>query len=412
MGLLVEPIKLDLALSDTDIGILNGLAFAAFYILMGLPLGRLVDTKHRPRLLGLCVAFWSIACMGCGLAINYLALFIARICVGIGEAALNPAAISLISDYFEKDKVTRPLGVFTLGIYVGGGLAILIGGALIAWALSLPPINGPFGIVLNGWRTVFIAAGAPGLLIAIIVILTIREPRTAVASVQKNDPSILDLWFFLRNNASVFVLLFGGLVAFGFNVHAVLGWYPAMMIRTYGVSAQEVAVGYGFAYLIGGTAGSLLTATFTKLLRERGVSAPQLVLTASALFIMLCASICAPLMPSLATSILVSGVTLFTWAITITTAFAMLSTITPDKMRGTMIGLFLVIMNATGGALGTVLVGWITDTFLGSENLGTALIIVACCSLPPAICLLLLARRGFVVLDATICVSPEKQGTH
>lgn len=398
MGLLLEPIKLDLGLTDTQMGVLNGLAFAAFYIVMGVPLGRLVDSRNRARVLGVCVALWSTACMACGLAVSYWTLFLARVGVGIGEAALNPAAISLISDYYEEDRVARPLGVFTLGIYVGGGLAILLGGALIAWALTLPPIIGPFGLILNEWRLVLVLAGAPGILIALLVWRTIREPREHGLLSESEQSSIADLWAFLREHARVFALLFGGLVAFGFNVYAILGWYPAMMIRTYGVAAQDVATGYGFAYLIGGTAGALLTSTFLRWIATLGIAAPPLVLTALAMLLLLASSVAAPLMPSLIGCMLLSGVVLFSWAIIMTTAFVILSTITPGQLRGTMVGLFLVVMNATGGALGTVLVGWLTDNYMGAERLDMALVIIAAIFMPIATVLILLARPSYAAL--------------
>lgn len=394
MGLLLEPIKLEMQFTDTQMGILNGLAFALFYIVMGVPIGRLVDTRNRAKVLAACVMLWSAACMSCGLAMSYFTLFLARVGVGIGEAGLNPSAISLISDYFDEKEVARPLSVFTLGIYVGGGLAILLGGAIIAWALTLPPLIGPFGFKLNDWRLVFVVAGAPGILLALLLWRSIREPREAGLISKAHETKLSDMWAFLRTHAKAFALVYGSLIAFGFNVYAVLGWYPAMMIRTFEVDAQDVATGYGLAYLIGGTAGALLTAPLVSRLDAAGVKAPAVVLSALAMVILMIASLAAPLMPSLTSAMMMSGIVLFGWAMVITTAFVIIANVTPAELRGTMVGFYLVLMNATGGALGTVLVGWFTDNIVGPEKLDTALVIVAGIAMPPAIILMLAARKS------------------
>ncbi len=168
MAFLVDPVKRSLALTDTEAGALNGLAFAAFFVLMGIPMGRLVDTRSRTAVLSASIVVWSAMTAACGAAWSYVTLFIARMGVGAGEAALNPAAVSMIGDMFPRDRVAKPIGVFTLGFYIGGGLAILLGGQLIQLFSSMGSVSlGPWQDI-EGWRLVFLVTGLPGFLVAAI----------------------------------------------------------------------------------------------------------------------------------------------------------------------------------------------------------------------------------------------------
>jgi MFS family permease len=405
MSLLIQPIKADMELSDTEAAVLSGGAFAAFYILMGVPLGRMVDRTHRPRLLAVCMGFWSAMCAACGMATSFLTLFLARAGVGVGEAALNPAAISVISDYFRKDEVAKPLSLYSLGVYAGGGFALLLGGQLIAWALTLPPMHLPGGIELSGWRLVFLAAGLPGLLVAPLVWLTIREkPGRGRASVARAAEAAAapPLWPYLRAHGRTFALLGGGLVAFGFNIYALLTWYPAMMQRTYGIAPAEIAGAYGWVYLIGGTAGGVLAPVLLRRLERAGVVAPSVALCAIGCAAMAVSSVAAPLMPTFELCLLLSVVTLFTWASTLSTSFVVLTAATPPALRGSMTGLYMVLLNATGGIFGPLAVGWMTDGWLGPQQLDLALALLAAAAMPLAAVLLWSGRKAHAALARTV----------
>ncbi|MGH7822633.1 MAG: MFS transporter, partial [Candidatus Binatia bacterium] len=174
ISILAERIKADLDLSDDQIGFLYGTAFAIFYALFGIPLGRLADVWDRRRLIALGVGFWSLMTAVSGLARNFGQLAAARIGVGIGEASATPAAFSLLSDYFPLSRRATVLAVYSSGIYLGAGLGLGIGGLIVerwdlAWAASTPP----FG--LKGWQVAYFAVGVPGLLLALWV-STLREP--------------------------------------------------------------------------------------------------------------------------------------------------------------------------------------------------------------------------------------------
>lgn len=171
--ILAPHLKADLKLNDADIGFLYGTAFAIFYALFGIPLGRLADSWHRVRLLSIGLALWSAMTALSGLARNSLHLGLARMGVGVGEATAGPAAYSLISDMFPKHMRGTALAIYSAGLFFGGGVSLMIGGAIVDSWDKANPGGGAFGLV--GWQVAFLAVGFPGLLLALIV-LTIREP--------------------------------------------------------------------------------------------------------------------------------------------------------------------------------------------------------------------------------------------
>jgi MFS family permease len=176
LSILAEDIKRDLRLEDAQIGFLYGTAFAVFYALFGIPLGRLADSWYRGRLMALGLALWSSMTALSGFASNFGMLAAARIGVGIGEASASPAAYSMISDYFPKEKRATALSIYSSGLYIGGGLSLPIGGLVLSrWNAAYPnAAEAPLG--LAGWQAAFLAVGIPGLLIALWV-MTLREPQ-------------------------------------------------------------------------------------------------------------------------------------------------------------------------------------------------------------------------------------------
>ena len=173
VSILAVDIQRDLELSDSEMGFLGGAAFGVFYALFGVPLGRLADNWHRVRLLSLGLALWSTMTALSGFARNQLTLSFARMGVGVGEATASPTAYSLISDYFPKRQRATALAIYSSGLYLGGGVSLLIGASIVeAWNRNYPG-GGPLGLV--GWQAAFLAVGIPGLIVALWV-ATLREP--------------------------------------------------------------------------------------------------------------------------------------------------------------------------------------------------------------------------------------------
>lgn len=173
LSILAVDIKADLGLTDADMGFLGGAAFAVFYALFGIPLGRLADNWSRTRLLSIGLALWSTMTAASGFAYNQLSLTFARMGVGVGEATASPTAYSLISDYFPKRQKATALAIYSSGLYIGGGVSLFIGAWIVEAWNGVYPAGGPMG--LAGWHAAFLAVGIPGLIVALWV-ATLREP--------------------------------------------------------------------------------------------------------------------------------------------------------------------------------------------------------------------------------------------
>ncbi len=175
LGLLVSPIKADLGISDLKMGLLLGLAFSLFYVTLGVPIGWLADRVNRRNLVIAGITLWCIMTAACGLSKSYGQLFLARVGVGVGEATLSPCALSLISDSFPPERRARAIGVYSIGVSVGGGLAYLLGGALVQAVADAPPIDWPVLGEIRPWQSAFIIIGLAGLVVALLLTM-VPEP--------------------------------------------------------------------------------------------------------------------------------------------------------------------------------------------------------------------------------------------
>ncbi|MCS5575183.1 MAG: MFS transporter, partial [Pseudomonadales bacterium] len=197
--LLVEPIKADLGLTDTELSLLYGLAFAVFYTFLGIPIARLADRKSRRVIIMVGVSIWSLATAVCGLAKNFGQLFAARVSVGVGEASLSPAAYSMISDSFPTEQRAAAMSVYTMGLYLGVGFALILGGVVIDWVgegtLTEVPVLG----LLAPWQLTFMIVGLPGLLLALMM-LTVTEPARRQSTAETSNISLTYAfkWFAVR----------------------------------------------------------------------------------------------------------------------------------------------------------------------------------------------------------------------
>jgi MFS family permease len=263
LSLLVGPIKRDLHISDIEMSLLQGLAFALFYSLIGLPIGRMVDSRRRVTIVALGVFVWSIMTALCGLTRNYWQLFTFRMGVGVGEASLTPAAYSMISDYFPPKRMGTALGIYSIGVYIGAGLALVIGAEVIEIVSSAPRIALPLIGEIYGWQMVFLAVGLPGVLIAAWM-ATVREPlrrgnkRVRVLAdgrAAHAAPPMGEVVAYLRANRLTLVCqnlcsAFAAMSAYG-----VSAWIPTFFIRTHGWTAVDAGRWYGWIIVIFGTLG-------------------------------------------------------------------------------------------------------------------------------------------------------------
>lgn len=190
IAILAEDMKRDLGLTDAELGFLYGTAFAVFYALFGIPLGRLADNWVRVRLLSVGLAVWSAMTALSGFSVNFVQLSVARIGVGIGEATASPSAFSMLSDWFPREKRATALAIYSAGLYFGGGISLLLGALAVRGWNNAFPGGGPFGLV--GWQAAFLAVGLPGLLLSLWV-MTLREPVRGRAD-GLPPPPVPDVW--------------------------------------------------------------------------------------------------------------------------------------------------------------------------------------------------------------------------
>ncbi len=240
--ILLEPIKADLNLKDSDLGLLSGIGFAAVYATLGIPVAMWADRGVRRDIVALSLAVWSFMTVLSGFAQTYTHLLLARMGVGVGEAGGTPPATSMISDLYPPAQRATALGVYTLGI----GLGILAGFPL-----------GGFVYEHFGWRAAFFVAGAPGLILAIVVRLTVAEPkRTGVApgaAAADDRPTVKQTFGFMLSQPS-FLWLLTGCMLICVSANAFLAWTSPFLIRTHGVSVGEVSLALGL--LVGGLGGA------------------------------------------------------------------------------------------------------------------------------------------------------------
>ncbi len=273
LALLIEPIRKDMDISDTQISLLLGLAFSIFYTLLGVPIGRLADRKSRRGIIAVGITIWCIMTAACGLAKTFTQLFLARVGVGIGEASLNPSALSLISDYFPRNKRARPIGFYNMGVSLGAGVAMVIGGQIIAWVFEAPPIELPVVGTLQPWQAVFVMVGLPGLLIALLM-ATVKEPvrhdKITTADGQPDFLPMKDVMRFLLDRKATYLSLFLGMSVVTIVGYGFLFWIPTMFIRTWGWSIAEVSMAYGLVVLVFGPIGVNLGGWLAQRLYQRG----------------------------------------------------------------------------------------------------------------------------------------------
>ena len=255
LSLLIQPIK-DLGITDTQIGLLAGLAFAIFYSFIGIPIAKLADKQNRVTIISLGVALWTFMTALCGLTKTYFYLFLARIGVGVGEAALSPAAYSMIADYFPKEKLGRAIGIYVIGLYLGAGIAMLVGSAVISLVSSLPPIDLPYYGNIKPWQLTFLLVSIPGILV-LLLMLTVNEPQRSnyMSSDVPKESTFREVVTYLWGLRKIFINLNIGVCIFGAVIAGFMVWIPEWLRRTYEISIVDAGLIYGLALLIFGAIG-------------------------------------------------------------------------------------------------------------------------------------------------------------
>lgn len=374
----VTPIKSDLGLTDTQVGLLQGYAFSICYVTSGLFVGRVADRWSRRNLIAAGLVVWCVATASCGFAAGFLVLFVGRMLVGVGESALSPSATSLITDLFSKEKLGRAMAVYAAAPYIGIGLAMFIGGWLLdsfgaRGAVELP-VLGRF----NVWHAAFLFVGPPGLVLALLF-LTFREPprrEAANTSATSEMPSLGDFARYVLANRRVYGLLFLASAMLSVVGYGLTSWLPTYYARAFSAPPSEVGNLLGISVIIGGPFGVLIGGWVGDWLRARRGDAPVLLgLIGAGGTLLLGVSVV--LVNSLtASTLLVMPLYVFK-LLPAATMYASIQLMTPNRMRGQIFALVLFVDAMVGMGLGPLSIGFVTDVVLGDEQrIGLSILIV------------------------------------
>jgi len=356
---LQESIKKDLGLSDTQLGLLSGLSFAIFYVLLGIPIARLADKSNRKNIVAASLVAWSAMTATCGFVQNFYHLLLARIGVGIGEAGCSPPAHSMISDYFPAKSRATALSIYSMGIYIG----ILFGFSLGGWLDSK-----------YGWRVAFLAIGLPGVVFAFIFFLSVKEPKREQSKPEKSQ-SIVEVFIYLFSKKS-FLFLSAAVGLHTFSTYALGNWLPSFLARVHGMDTTEIGLYAGLIIGIAGALGTLVGGYLADRLGQNDKSWYMKVSAYSALI-----AIPFLLIYYFHPSTTVILVALFIGYLLISTflgpSIAITHSLVPPHMRAFSSSILFLVLNLIGLGLGPLVVGMISDylqpTF-GDQSLRWALV--------------------------------------
>ena len=369
LSLFIVPIQRDLHLTDTEISLLIGFAFAVFNALFGLPVARWVDKGSRKTIAALGVAVWSLATASCALAGNFWQLFLGRVAVGAGEAAVTPCGVSLLADLFPPARRGAPMGVFYGGMFVGGGVAFILGGALwrqIGDRQVILPIVGQ----LHSWQAILIAVGALGLLVAPLTLM-IREPQRLDGGrrvVSAGVPLGVVAQYY-KTHARTLTGHNVGFCLQNFALHAGSAWLPTLLVRSHGWSIAQAGATFGAMSLILGPTGSTAAGLLADMLARRGRMDGKLIVSVGAALMCAGASALIALQPT--TGSLMVGLACFSFfgAFSLPLGPGALQEIMPNAMRGQATAVYVAVTNLIAGGFAATAVALLTDFVFHDKNM-------------------------------------------
>ncbi len=365
MNLLVAPIRRDLGISDTQMSLLMGFSFAIFYTILGLPLGRLADRYSRRGLIAAGVVVWSVMTAFCGLARTYWQLFLYRIGVGVGEATLSPAAYSMIADYFPPERRATAISVYSMGIYLGSGIAFLLGGLVIKFATAQGDINLPVVGDVRPWQTVFLVLGAAGIVFS-LAFLFVREPAREGANGMSNEVPFGEVIAYLWRNRRSVLCHNLGFAMIAFCSYGATSWIPSFFIRSFQWKASEVGFVFGLIVMVFGCLGILFGGWLTdRWLREGKVDAAlRMGILAAAIAMVGNVYLLAP---SGEWAAVLMAPAVFALGMPFGAAPAAMLAIVPNQMRGQTAAVYLFIVNLIGLGVGPTAIALVTDYVFAND---------------------------------------------
>ncbi|MEZ5557832.1 MAG: MFS transporter [Pseudomonadales bacterium] len=402
MGLLVGPIRESFQISDTQYSLLAGFAFSLFYAVMGLPLARIADARSRRNLIVVGITVWSAMTALCGAARSFWSLFLARVGVGVGEATLSPAAFSMITDYFPKHQLARALSVYTLGVTFGSGMAYMLGGAVVAYVSGLGEIQAPVLGAMYGWQLTFLIVGLPGLLIALLMLITVREPtRKGIAAAGDQLVSVPEAARFVWTRRQAYGSHILGISLFIMVVYALNLWGPTYFIRTFAYAPADAGWTFGLIMIFAGSAGLLLAGTVADRWLARGVQDAYIRTIVISIGGLLPCAVALGFVSTPMMGIVAMFLAVFFSAFQGGIAAGALQLMTPNRLRGQVSALYFLVANLIGLGLGPTLVAACTDfVFASDAAIGKSIALSAAVLCPLSLLILLRGLPAMRVLLA------------
>lgn len=399
INLMVEPLKAEFHLNDTQFGALQGIAFGIFYIVACIPIGRLADRHQRRIIIAVALALWSLFAIGSGLARSYWQLFLTRIGVAVGEASLSPAAFSMLSDQFPPEKLGRPVSGFLVSAPIGQGLAFIGGGSLLTTLSTSDMLRHGLFAGFEPWQVAFIIIAAPGLLLVPIFLL-VREPlRRGTGGVEQLPLRAVIAVVHERRHA--FIFMFAGFALVSLVSYAFAIWTPALLTRTYGLAPAEIGWGYGPLLILFGTTGVYAAGWLSDHFSARGYRDAPLRVAIGGFALAGVSGALAPLMPTANGAFALLAPTIFFGNFPYPCAAAAIQLITPNRARAQVSALYITLTTLVGLALGPIIIGAVTDfLFSDPQDIRYSLTLVVGLSTPLMIVLLLFAMPLYRALHA------------
>lgn len=379
ISLLVEPIRAEFGLSDTQVGLLVGFGFVLFYTILGVPFGAAADRANRRNLIVFGLIGWSLATAGSGLVSGFGALLLMRALVGVGEATLSPAALSTIADRFPPERLGFAIAIYSSGVVLGGGVAMGFGGLVVEWAEQTSVAIPGWGMI-EGWRLAMLLVGLLGLPFALLMLTTMREAprRTGIGPV----PGLDVLLVTMKRNAAAFATVF---IGYGFAVisaYIPLLWGPALLAREHGLTPAEIGLSLGIIVGVCGFAGVLAGGALSDHLTRRGVVHAPLLIVLATLPPQILLLGAAYLSEDTKLVLIFLGLGTFLASILGGLQATTVQLLAPATMRGRAIAIYLLVVTLLGMGLGPLVVGLLSDHVFGS--LPTSLAAVSTISLTTA----------------------------
>lgn len=361
LNLLVEPIRHDLNLSDTQISLLLGLSFAIFFSTLGIPIGRLADRHSRRAILTASITIWSLMTAACGLATTYTQLFLTRAGVGVGQAGYTPTAMAMIAGYFPGERRSTAISTYLMGAYTGTGLSLIVAATVIGLVSAQEFWLLPFIGLVRPWQLVLMMVGLPGLLIAVLMLSVREPPRPEPTAELKSQASFRKILRYMDDHRAAFGTICGGRALFLTAIIGVNAWTPSFFIRTYGWSAQRAGLTLGAIIVVCSTLGILTGGYLADGLIQRGSLDANVRVQIGAAVGMAVTCLIFPLMPTAGLAALWLIPAFFCRGASTGVAMAAVQEMLPNPIRAQSTALYLAFVNIVSQGLGPTVVALTTD---------------------------------------------------